>query len=161
MIIGAVSAMISGATFSAFTDEETATGSLSTGNVFVSLGGSDNLSFTPCTDPIGSDEVCTATVNVTYGGANSLPALLDFDLEWGATSCFAVELEWDGSGAAVSDSGTASPLGIADQTAESGVVTITVEVRNVGTGFDQAALNACQDATTGTMTLTVTATETT
>ena len=153
MIIGAVAAMISGATFSAFTDSDDATGTLTTGNVNVTLGNSESFSFSPsCTNPIGSDDICTSTVAVTYGGTNSLPASLALDLAFNnPESCFVVGLSWSGGG---SDSG-ASPQQVPVASAASGTATVTVQVNN---SLNQTALNGCQDETI-TLTLTVTATE--
>jgi predicted ribosomally synthesized peptide with SipW-like signal peptide len=153
MIIGAVAAMISGATFSAFTDSDDVTGTLTTGNVTVSVGNSDSFNFSPsCTDPIGSYDVCTSTVAVTYGGTNSLPASLALDLVFdNPESCFVVGLSWSGGG---SDSG-ASPQQVLVASAASGTATVTVQVNN---SLDQLTLNGCQDEIIN-LTLTATATE--
>ena len=164
MIIGAVAALISGATFSAFTDTETIEGTITAGNVDVDLDGATSLAFTPapCPSPIGSETVCTTIITVNYTG--SLAATLDMSLAFTPSdaSCFAVSLAWDGSGIdpAPATGGTGT-LSLLDQLAENGTVTVTVQIDSANLLLtSQAALDACQDATTNIMTLTVVATET-
>jgi predicted ribosomally synthesized peptide with SipW-like signal peptide len=152
MIIGAVAALISGATFSAFTDDQTVTGTLTTGTVDVSLGESETLNWTPtaCDSPIGSQTVCTSTINVTYTG---LSALLDFNLSFDSGSCFDVAMTWS-HGPEVRNG--ASPQVITGPAilAQDGTLTVTVQVANL----EQSSLDACQD-TTINLTLVVTASE--
>ena len=163
MIIGAVAALVSGATFSVFTDTETATGTITAGNVDVNLDGAATLVFDPTVDcgaVIGSTTVCTEIITVNYIG--TLLASLGMTLDWTPTAapeCFAVDLDWLGASTdSDSDSGKGGALAVADTTAESGTVTVTVQIDPLLTGVD---LDDCQNATTGTMTLTVVATETT
>jgi len=155
MIIGAVAALISGATFSAFNDTETVDGTVSAGTVTVDLSptGEGGLTWTPCAeDNLGSEEECTSTVAVDYTG--SLAANLDFALTITDTgSCFQVSMAWAG-GSAVT---TPAPMVLGPVTAVDDDLVITVLI-DPSLLSDQEALNACQGADL-ILSLLVTATE--
>jgi predicted ribosomally synthesized peptide with SipW-like signal peptide len=164
MMIGAVAALISGATFSAFTDTANITGSITAGNVQVGFGQTGNLSWNPsatCSQPagtpvLGSTGSCTSTVTVNYTG--NLPADMDLSLAFTQSAvtpspCFLVELSWSGGG---EDSGTTSPVELTDLTAANGTATVTVSLAELS----QVNQDACQSIGIS-LTLTVTTTETT
>jgi predicted ribosomally synthesized peptide with SipW-like signal peptide len=156
MIIGAIAALISGATFSAFTDSATVTGSITAGNVQVDTNDTTtlvwNLSETcPASTPttvIGSGDSCTSTVPVDYTG--NLPASMSLLLTWEESTqgCFTVDASF---GTTEFVSGEGSQLSLEVAAAADGVVTVTV-------GLPEDAPNSCQSATIS-LTLTVTTTE--
>ena len=150
LIIGAVAAMVGGASFSAFTDQESASGTVTAGTVQVGLTptGSGSLTWTGtgCPGPIGTGDTCTSTVDVDYTG--NLAATMDLVLtDNDAAGCFNVSGTW------TADDGT--PTGAAlDQTgvtAEDGTVSVSVQLA-------PSAPNSCQGASVD-VTLTVTTTE--
>ena len=157
MIIGAVTALISGATFSAFNDTAEVTSTLTTGTVDVSLAdGSDvdagTFTWNPCTEGavnLGSLSECLSTVAIYYDG--TLSAELLFELTTDNAGCFVVSMDWNDGGP------VSAPvnLSLGPVTAEDGVLLVSVELNGA---LDQDALNLCQD-TDLDLTLLVTATE--
>lgn len=175
MMIGAVASLIAGASFSAFTDSDTLTGTITAGNVQVSIGGPGTLSWSPQTEgtcnatgqtstptPIGSDDVCVSTVNVDYSGnldAHMIVGLV-FTPTVGPAGCFVVDLAWNptvGTGDDSTDG--ASPLELVVPVAGDGVLTVTVRIDpDLPDGGEGANTSTCQNASIN-LTLTVTATE--
>lgn len=164
MMIGAVAALVSGATFSAFTGTANVTGSITAGKVTVGLG-SETLSWTNCLTPtpttsglLGSANTCTSQVQVNYTG--NLAATMVLKVEWtqSATTpanCFQVGASWSAGGSA--GPSTTSPVQVTGLTAANGTATVTVAIAS---GLSQANLDACQNVGIN-LTLTVTTTETT
>ena len=146
MMIGAVAALISGATFSAFTDSATVTGSITAGNVQVGIG-QETLSWSGTDCPgsasaiIGSGDDCTSSATVDYTG--NLPATMDLVLVStpSVTGCFTVTATWSvGSQSFVA--GVANTIQLLNVTAEDGTVSVTVSLPT-------NAPNNCQSATLG------------
>ena len=159
MIIGAVTALISGATFSAFNDTAEVTSTLTTGTVNVSLAdGSDvdagTFTWNPCTEGavnLGSLSECLSTVAIYYDG--TLSAELLFELSTDNTGCFVLYMNWNDGPGEVSTSADELSFGPVD--AEDGALLVSVELNGA---LDQDALNLCQ-GTDLNLTLLVTATE--
>jgi predicted ribosomally synthesized peptide with SipW-like signal peptide len=150
MIIGAVAALVSGATFATFTDSATVTDTITTGTVNISLDAESDsdtgtFSWDPCTQSplnVGSLEPCESTVEIFYNG--TLNAELTFAIvPTGATGCFGISMGWDG----------ATPvegLSLGPVPADSASLVVSVMVTDDG--------EACQGVDLG-LELTVTATE--
>jgi predicted ribosomally synthesized peptide with SipW-like signal peptide len=154
MIIGAIAALISGATFSAFTDSAEVTGSITAGNVQVDTNDTTTLAWNPTADCpastpttfLGSGDSCTSTVPVDYTG--NLPASMSFLLTWESSGdCFEVSASFGST----PFTGEGSQLSLEVAAAADGQVTVTV-------GLPGDAPNSCQSATIS-LTLTVTTTE--
>jgi predicted ribosomally synthesized peptide with SipW-like signal peptide len=149
LVIGAVAAMVGGASYSAFTDSESASGTVTAGSVAVDLSptGSGSLvwSGAGCPSPLGQGDSCTADVAVDYTG--NLAATFDMSLvaTESEPGCYTVGGVWDPNPPGAPT--TALPTSTA--VAEDGTVAITVTL----TGG-----NSCQGET-ASVTLTVTATE--
>ena len=169
MMIGAVASLIAGASFSAFTDSDSLQGTITAGNVQVSIGGPGELSWDSteaCPGPIGSEDICTSTVDVNYSG--NLDAYLTANLAFTPVDdgtpagCFLVGLTWDPSVGTIGDStdGTSSPLELLVPQAQDGVLTITVQIDpDLPDSSEGGPSNeSCQDAAID-LDLTVTATE--
>ena len=164
MMIGAVAALVSGATFSFFTDSANVTGSITAGNVQVGVG-SATLSWTGCPSAtpttsgvLGSTNTCTSTVSVDYTGNLAATMVLDVAFTQSPSTsptCFQVGLSWSGGGTPAN--GTSSPQAVSGLTAADGTATVTVAVRS---DLTQEQLNACQGVAIN-LTLTVTTTEVT
>jgi predicted ribosomally synthesized peptide with SipW-like signal peptide len=155
MMIGAVAALISGATFSAFTDSATVTGSITAGNVQVGFQETGNLNWNPsatCLEPtpgvniLGSGDSCTSTVNVDYTG--NLAASMVLTLTWTETSpCFQVTASFGAT--PLASGGGGLTLNVAN--AADGQVSVTV-------ALPSNAADSCQNAQIS-LSLTVTTTE--
>lgn len=160
MMIGAVAALISGATFSAFTDSAQVTGTITAGNVDVSFGETTVFNWTPdlsCPEsPAGSALVrsgttCTSTVNVIYSG--TITAKMTLTLGWTGTnsSCFNVTAQYGAT--AFINGPDPAPLEHVVNPVTPGTYPVTVTV-----GLPAGAANTCQNATIN-LTLTVTTTD--
>jgi predicted ribosomally synthesized peptide with SipW-like signal peptide len=150
LVIGAVAAMVSGASFSVFSDTESASGTVTAGTVQVDLTptgtGSLVWSGAGCPSPLGSGDTCTANVAVNYAGNLAATFAMTLGAVESEPGCYTVSGTWDPD----PPGGSTTPLPIASTAAADGTVAITVTL---------SGPNSCQGDTVD-VTLTVTATET-
>jgi predicted ribosomally synthesized peptide with SipW-like signal peptide len=165
MIIGAVVALISGATFSTFTDSAFISGSINAGTVYVNaLSGQEDTTFTwsgtSCPGPLNSGASCTSTVNVSYDG--TLAATMDIDLSYvefieppesegqPPSTCFTISAVWsatDGDPAEEALTEGQESLSLTGLTAESGTLSVQVTLID-NDGCQGASVSLFLDITT-------------
>lgn len=160
MIIGAVAALVSGATFSAFSDSATvSSGTLTTGTVEVTLG-SESFTWDPTTcesAPLNSNFSCSDDITVTYLGTLAATVNITGTVTESTAGCFAVDWSPGGDWTAVTgDIGAVAgaDLLITTPASQTGAITVTV---TLDPSVDQSSLT-CQGATIS-LTLTVAAEE--
>jgi predicted ribosomally synthesized peptide with SipW-like signal peptide len=101
MVIGAVAAMVSGASFSAFTDEESASGQVQAGTVQIDDGGVGTLVLSTgaggCPDNMGSGDTCSIVNSpglpgyaINWTGSLDAHIAISLDVVESVAGCFMV-----------------------------------------------------------------------